>query len=117
MTPVTRNKLLWVIVTLALGVLVICAWILLDLPAWTLLVFGTLLLVPGRVSAVLFRDLYRSRRLIDLERYQEAIDTAERFLHALEVQPWRRFGLFLAWSIYTWNAEAMGRNNTSGNNY
>ncbi len=114
MTPVTRNKLLWVLTTLTLGILVVGAWILLDLPAWTLFVFGALLLIPGRVSAVLLRDLYRSRRLIDLQRYQEAIDTAELFLNALAIQPWRRIGLFLAWGIYTWNAEAMARNNLAG---
>ncbi len=50
--------MLWVIVTIALGVLVFGAWFLLDLPAWTLFVIVTLLLIPGRVSAVLLRDLY-----------------------------------------------------------
>ncbi len=111
MTPVTRNKLLWVMVTLALGVFVVGAWTLLDLPAWTLFVFATLLLIRGRVSAVVLRDLYRSSRLIDAERYEEAIDTAERFLRVLEVQPWRRSRLFIPWAFYTWNTEAMARNN------
>lgn len=70
-----------------------------------------LLLIPGRISSAFLKDLYLSRRLLNSERYAEAIEAGERFLETVKSQPWRRKLIYLTWSLYTWNVEAMARNN------
>ncbi len=74
-------------------------------------VVALLFLLPGRISNHFLKDLYRSRRLLDQERFPEAIDSGESFLKVLAAEPWRRKLIYLTWSLYSWNVEAMARNN------
>jgi tetratricopeptide (TPR) repeat protein len=57
------------------------------------------------------KDLYRCRRHVDREEYVAAIESGERFLATLRKHPWRARLIYLTWSLYTWNVEAMTRNN------
>ncbi|MEO3428811.1 hypothetical protein AAFN88_08145 [Pelagibius sp. CAU 1746] len=70
-----------------------------------------LFFIPGRISSTFLKDLYLSRRQLNSERYAEAIEAGERFLATVKSQPWRRKLIYLTWSLYTWNVEAMARNN------
>jgi tetratricopeptide (TPR) repeat protein len=74
-------------------------------------VVALLFFIPGRVSSTFLKDLYLSRRFLNSERYAEAIEAGERFLETIKSQPWRRKLIYLTWSLYTWNVEAMARNN------
>jgi tetratricopeptide (TPR) repeat protein len=69
------------------------------------------LLLPGRLQGVLWRSFFRGRHAVAEGRYQAAGAHFEEFLQQLRDTPSRRHAIFLAWSIYTWNAEAMTRNN------
>ncbi len=114
----------WWIVSRAVKYYLLCAvvvvvavigadWFLVRYPGghvWLILI-GLLFFLPGRISAFWLKDLYRCRRFYDLERYPEAIDSGNRFLKTLESEPWRRKLIYLTWSLYTWNVEAMTRNN------
>ena len=75
------------------------------------LVVALLFFVPGRISSAFLKDLYRCRRHVDREEYEAAIECGERFLATLRKQPWRARLIYLTWSLYTWNVEAMTRNN------
>ena len=74
-------------------------------------VCGLLLLVPGRLGAYFLRDLFLSRILVDRKQYREAIAAGTAFLAALERQPWRRYLVYCHYNAYTWDPEAMARNN------
>jgi len=75
------------------------------------IVVALLFFLPGRVSSHFLKDLYRSRRFFDLERYDEAIERGEDFLETLRAEPWRSKLIYLTWSLYSWNVEAIARNN------
>lgn len=111
MSRAAKYYLLCAVILVA--VLIGANWFLARYPdghTWLILV-GLLFLLPGRVSAFWLKDFYRCRRFYDLERYAEAIDSGNRFLKTLESEPWRGKLIYLTWSLYTWNAEAMTRNN------
>lgn len=104
----------YILCALLLGVVLLgVGWFLDRYPnghVWVI-ALAAFFLLPGRISAVYLKDLYRSRRFFDLERYPEAIESGERFLETLKAAPWRRKLIYLTWSLYTWDVEAMVRNN------
>ena len=70
-----------------------------------------LFFIPGRISSAFLKDLYQSRSLLARERFAEAMQSGERFLETIAREPWRRKLIYLTWSLYTWDVEAMARNN------
>lgn len=78
-----------------------------------LLVVGImlLLLLPGRITGYLWRDLIAGRRLVDSGRYSEAITLFESFLADLKRRRWLNWIIWLTPSLYTTSAEAMTLNN------
>jgi tetratricopeptide (TPR) repeat protein len=77
----------------------------------TVFIVALIFFIPGRISSAFLKDLYRCRRHFDQQHYEEAIDRGWRFLRTLKAEPWRRKLIYLTWSLYTWNVEAMARNN------
>jgi tetratricopeptide (TPR) repeat protein len=78
---------------------------------WLLLLIAAAFLLPGRVQGVYYRDLFRGRRLHDSGHSAEAVVCFERFLATLKATPWIRHLLWLSFSVYTPNVEAMALNN------
>jgi len=70
-----------------------------------------ILLIPGRVQGLLLRDLFRGRRDLDRNDAESALTHFNSFLSTIKAQPWRKPALWLSWSLYTPNLEAMTRNN------
>ncbi|HWI51930.1 MAG TPA: tetratricopeptide repeat protein [Symbiobacteriaceae bacterium] len=70
-----------------------------------------LLIIPGRVQGVYFRPFFRGRRLLNAGQSAAALTYFEEFLRILRADPWRKRLLWLSWSVYTPNAEAMTLNN------
>jgi tetratricopeptide (TPR) repeat protein len=68
-------------------------------------------LLPGRIGGYYLKDLFRSRKLADQLRFNEAIDAGDTFLADLRRQPWRRHFIYCFFGFYSWNVEAMARNN------
>ena len=87
MNRVTRNKLSYLLLIVVGIVFLLGAAMTLELSGWALVLVGLLLLIPGRLSAVLLRDLYRARRLRDQMKFREAVEAGESFLELLEAQP------------------------------
>lgn len=77
----------------------------------TVFIVALVFFIPGRISSAFLKDLYRCRRHFDQQHYEEAIDCGRRFLRTLKAEPWRGKLIYLTWSLYTWNVEAMARNN------
>jgi hypothetical protein len=69
------------------------------------------LLLPGRVQAVLLRPLFRGQRDLARGNAERAAREFEAFIAMLERQPWRARALWLGWSLYNPSAKAMGFNN------
>jgi hypothetical protein len=59
----------------------------------------------------LFRELFRGRRELDRNNPEVALGHFSSFLNTINAQPWRKAALWLSWSIYTPNVEAMTQNN------
>ncbi len=72
---------------------------------------GALLLVPGRLSGFLWRDLYRGRRLFNAGEIRASIDASRRFLELLAERPRLRRLWWLAWAVYSRDPKAMALNN------
>ena len=70
-----------------------------------------LFLLPGRIGGYYLKDLFRNRNLADQSRFNEAIDAGAAFLEDLRRQPWRRYFIYSFFGFYSWNVEAMARNN------
>jgi tetratricopeptide (TPR) repeat protein len=109
MSRARRYQLFYVLAVLALTALVVGVYASAGLAGFVAV--GLLLLVPGRVGGHYLRDLFRSRVLVDQGRFQEAIETGHAFLADLQREPWRRHLIYCQYGIYTWNVEAMARNN------
>ena len=72
-----------------------------------LFVVALVAFVPGRMSGFIYRDLLRARRLLDLGLVDEGLRHLELALARLHRRPWQRRILWLSWSFYTTDAEAM----------
>ena len=78
---------------------------------WVALVVALVFLIPGRFQGFFYRDFYRGRRLLDGKQSAEAIPHFETFLSSIYAAPWLRHLLWLQFSVYTPNVEAMTLNN------
>jgi tetratricopeptide (TPR) repeat protein len=66
-----------------------------------------LLLVPGRVQGVFWREFFRGRRLLADNDPQGAIAHFERFLSEVRDRPWLKRLIWLSWGTYTRDIEVM----------
>ena len=69
------------------------------------------MMIPGRVQGLLYRPLFRGRMALEKGEAARALELFNQFLASLEAQPWRRWALWLSWSVYTPSARAMALNN------
>lgn len=109
MSRTRRYLLLYLLAVLVLTALVLASYARAGMAGF--LVVGVALLVPGRVGSYYLRDLFRSRMLVDQGRFQAAIEAGNAFLADLQRQPWRRHLVYCHYGVYTWDVEAMARNN------
>jgi hypothetical protein len=106
-----KYKIGYLVALLALGVGVLIFATFAKPKPWEVLLLIAVLLVPGRIQGLLFRDLFRGRHDLDRNDAASALKHLESFLHTVREQPWRRLALWLSWSIYTPSLEAMAQNN------
>jgi tetratricopeptide (TPR) repeat protein len=111
MTRTGWYKLGYVAAVLVLGAVTLMAlWFQGGGPG-VVAVVAIALLVPGRIVGAYYRDLFRGRRLLDLHAPEASIAYTTRFLEWVRARPGRKRLLWLAWSVYTPDAEAMALNN------
>ena len=111
MIRTARYKLQYVIVLVAGFALAgVVAWSFRG-PTIALFLVPALLLIPGRLSGFLWRDLYRGRRLIDAGHLEAGVTAHQRFLQLLAERPRRRRLWWLAWGVYSRDPGAMAHNN------
>jgi tetratricopeptide (TPR) repeat protein len=111
MTRTTRYKLGYVAALAALGAVAVTSIVGLGGGFVPVIVVAAILLVPGRLLGIAYRDLFRGRRLLDLRQAEASIAYTQRFLDYIRRHPARKRLLWLAWSVYTPDAEAMALNN------
>ena len=111
MSRTTRYKLQYLVaLAVALALAGIAVWALRGRPL-ALLGLAVLLVIPGRVSGFLWRDLYRGRRLCDAGRFEASLTASRRFISLLTERPRLRRLWWLTWAIYTRDSKAMAYNN------
>ena len=96
-----------VITSLVLVVVSVLPWPV----GWPHLLAGAVLLIPGRIQGFLWRSFFRGRHAMSRNDLVGAEKHFLLFLEKLRQQPELRYVAFLAWNFYTWNPEAMTRNN------
>lgn len=111
MTRTARFKLGYIGALIALGTLAVIAIVALGGGVVPMLVVAAILLMPGRILGVAYRDLFRGRRLLDLRQAEASIPYTRRFLEYIRQHSGRKRLLWLAWSVYTPDSEAMALNN------
>ncbi len=111
MSRTSRLKFAYVLAVVCLGG--VAAWLLYSLRfrPWAVALVALLLLVPGRVQGVLWREFFRGRRLLADNDPQGAIGHFERFLSQLRDRPWLKHLIWLSWGTYTRDIEVMTLNN------
>lgn len=76
-----------------------------------LVVAAAILLVPGRITGYLWRELITGRKLMNSGRHEDALPLLESFVRKLEATPWLEKLIWIAPSIYTVRTKAMALNN------
>jgi tetratricopeptide (TPR) repeat protein len=109
MNRTRRYQLLYLLALLGLAALALGVYL------WTgvtgLVAFAVLLLVPGRIGGHYLRSLFLGRKLFDRRQFNQSIDASNAFLADLQRQPWRRHFIYFQYAFYSWDVEAMARNN------
>lgn len=112
MSRTARYKIGYVV---AIGVIATLAFLLMSAvdadPLVAALLVALFLFIPGRVQGILYRELFRGRRLLAQHREVEAIGHFHRYLADVRARPWLKRMIWLSWSIYTPDVEAMALNN------
>jgi tetratricopeptide (TPR) repeat protein len=111
LSRVARYKIGYVLALALLAGVVVAASRAGDSQPWVVVTIVLVLLLPGRIQGLLFRDLFRGRRDLDRNSPESALGHFNSFLTTIRAQPWRKPALWLSWSIYTPNVEAMTQNN------
>ena len=111
MTRVARYKLGYVLVFLLLAAGLVLLHTRYEPGRWMIVAVVVVLLVPGRIQGLLFRDHFRGRRDLDRQDPAAALAHFNAFLATVQAQPWRKLVLWLSWSFYTPSVEAMTWNN------
>lgn len=110
MNRTTRYKLGYLLVLAGLAV---GAWWLLRSAEGPvpLIALGLILILPGRIQGYFYRDLFRGRRLLSEGQLEASLEHSERFLATVRRRPGLKSLLWLSWSVYTPDVEAMALNN------
>lgn len=109
MTRVARYKIGYLVILAAILGAIFFLYRMLGIGV--LVVSMLLFLIPGRVQGAYYRDFFKGRHLLAKGEAADALRHFERFLQSLRTEPWRKRLLWLAWSVYTTDAEAMTLNN------
>ncbi|MEM8779108.1 MAG: tetratricopeptide repeat protein [Cyanobacteria bacterium P01_G01_bin.49] len=111
MNRVVGYKIGYLVVLFALMAIATALILSLGGGTLTVLVVAGIFFIPGRIQGIFYRKMFRGRRLLNSGRAAEAQQHFESFLRQLNEQPWLKKLLWLSWSIYTPNVEAMTLNN------
>lgn len=110
MNRTTRYKLgyLLVLIGLALG----AWWLVRTVDSLVpVIALALVLMIPGRLQGHFYRDLFRGRRLLAEGKLDASLEHSERFLATVRRRPGLKPLLWLGWSVYTPDVEAMTLNN------
>lgn len=111
MTRTSRYKLGYIVALAIYGAIAAGAIVALGGGILAVLIVAGVLLVPGRLLGFAYRDLFRGRHLLGMRQAEASIPHTLRFLDYIRANPGRKRLLWLAWSVYTPDAEAMALNN------
>lgn len=89
-------------------------WLALETPKGAILIpviVILFLLIPGRINGYYWREFYRGRRFLEQKQYEKSLFHFNRFLWALQQRTYIKHLIWLVYSVYTRNVEAMTLNN------
>src|SRR5215510_3615735 len=111
MTRADKSRLLYALaILLAGGIGLAVSWYFGFRPS-TLIVIAILLIIPGRIPALLWREFYTGQRAMQLGDHELARASYIAFLEKVRAQPWLKRLMYVKWGVHTWDIEAMALNN------
>lgn len=111
MTRLARYRLGYLGALVGLGGAAVAIVAAADYSPLAILAVGLMLLAPGRLQGVLWRDFFRGTRLLREGRHAEAIAYLEGFRIRITQRPSLKRAIWLTWPGYTANADVMALTN------
>ncbi len=107
------SKLLYVIIIASIILLIFYIFNKLIIPYNLLFLVAIclLLLVPGRIHAIFYKDFYTAKKLFASNSYEKSYELFKSFSEQLQQKPWLKKLIWLSWGMYTKNIEAITVNN------
>ncbi|HKQ79139.1 MAG TPA: tetratricopeptide repeat protein [Blastocatellia bacterium] len=116
MTRADKSRLFYVLALLLMGgICLSVGWYFSYQPS-ALIVIGLLLVIPGRIPMLLWREFYAGQRALQIGDHERARASFIAFIEKVRAQPWLKRLMYLKWGVHTWDIEAMALNNL-GNTY
>lgn len=72
-----------------------------------LFILALFFMIPGRISQYYYQKLYKGIRLFGRDDFQNSILLFQEFQKEITRNPWKKKLLWMTWSIYTVDVEAM----------
>ena len=95
MTRANKSRLQYVIVLAALAAISLgITWYLSFRPA-AMIVLGVLLLIPGRLPGLFWREFYQGQQRMQFGEYEQAAVSFEAFLSKIRSRPWLKRLIYL----------------------
>lgn len=111
MTRADKSRLLYVLALLLVGSIGLAVGWSLSFRPSALIVMGLLLVIPGRLPTVFWREFYTGQQALHLGNHELARANFAAFLEKVRAQPWLKRLMYLKWGVHTWDIEAMTLNN------
>jgi hypothetical protein len=67
----------------------------------TLIVIALLLVIPGRIPALLWREFYTGQRALQLGDHERARASFIAFVEKVRARPWLKRLMYVEWGIHT----------------
>lgn len=111
MTRADKSRLLYVLALLSVGgICLAVGWYFSFRPS-ALIVIALLLAIPGRISALLWREFYAGQKALQLGDLERARASFIAFVEKVRARPWLKRLMYVKWGVHTWDIEAMAFNN------
>ena len=110
MTRADKSRLHYVLVLFVLvSIAIAVGWFFSFRPP-ALIAMALVLLIPGRLPALFWKDFYRGQQQMQAGEAGRAAASFEAFLAKVRARPWLKKLMYFKWGIHTWDIEAMTLN-------
>jgi tetratricopeptide (TPR) repeat protein len=116
MTRADKSRLFYALALLLVGGISLAVGDYFNFQPWALIAIALLLIIPGRIPTLLWREFYAGQRALQIGDHERARASFIAFVDKVRARPWLKRLMYVKWGVHTWDIEAMALNNL-GNTY